>query len=63
MIHIMFKNDAIKRCVTKMKSSLLLYLYALAKSADFFDEVRISLMVDSDEISRQYHLSLIHIWR
>ena len=55
MIHIMFKNDAIKRCVTKMKSSLLLYLYALAKSADFFDEVRISLMVDSDEISRQYH--------
>lgn len=55
MIHILFKNDAIKRCMTKLKSSFLLYLYALAKSTDIFDEVRISLMVDSDEISRQYH--------
>lgn len=54
-VHILFKNDAIKRCVTKMKSSLLLYMYAMAMSSGLFDEVRISLMVDSDEISRQYH--------
>lgn len=55
MIHIQFKNDAIKRCITKIKSSLLLYLYASIVPINIFDEVRISLMVDSDEISRQYH--------
>ena len=55
MLHILFKDESIKRCVTNMKSSLLLYLYSTACSANVFDEVRISLMVDSDEISRQYH--------
>lgn len=55
MVHILFKNDAMKRCLTRMKSSLLLYIYALVMSAGIFDEVRISLMVDSDVISRQYH--------